>query len=94
MALKELIKSFLKSNGVIIKRYPEMDVARRRKLISENKINSIFGEGVAGHAYNVGSDQAISISDLAYLVRDILSPNKKVVFKNAKSGFMGRDIYI
>lgn len=54
----------------------------------------IFDEGVTGHAYNVGSDEAISISDLAYLVRDILSPNKPVVFKNAKSSFMGRNIYI
>lgn len=54
----------------------------------------IFDEGLIGHAYNVGSDQAISISDLAYLVRDILSPNKPVVFKNAKSSFMGRNIYI
>lgn len=54
----------------------------------------ILNEGVTGHAYNVGSDQAISISDLAYLIRDILSPNKPVVFKNAKSSFMGRNKYI
>ena len=47
----------------------------------------ILDEGVSGHAYNVGSEQAISISDLAYLVRDILSPNKPVVFKNARSSF-------
>ena len=54
----------------------------------------IFDGGVAGHAYNVGSDKAISISSLAYLVRDILSPHKEVVFKNTKSSFMGRNIYI
>jgi UDP-glucuronate decarboxylase len=54
----------------------------------------IFDEGVAGHAYNVGSDQAISISDLAYLVRDILSPSKSVVLKNSSSTFQGRNVYL
>jgi UDP-glucuronate decarboxylase len=54
----------------------------------------IFDEGLIGHAYNVGSDQAISISDLAHLVRDILSPNKSVVFKNTASTFKGRNVYI
>jgi len=54
----------------------------------------IFDEGVAGHAYNVGSDEAISIADLAYLVRDILSPSKPVVFKNTGSTFQSRNVYI
>jgi len=54
----------------------------------------IFDEGLPGHAYNVGSDQAISISDLAFLVRDILSPNKQVVFKYTDSTFKGRNVYI
>ena len=54
----------------------------------------ILDKGVPGNAYNVGSDQAISISDLAHLVRDILSPNKSVVFKNATSTFKGRNVYI
>jgi UDP-glucuronate decarboxylase len=53
----------------------------------------ILDKGVAGQAYNVGSDQAITISDLAYLVRDILSPQKEVVFKNKKS-YPGRNVYI
>ncbi|MEN5206730.1 NAD(P)-dependent oxidoreductase [Stenotrophomonas terrae] len=34
--------------------------------------------GMAGQAYNVGSDVGISIADLAVRVRDILSPNKPV----------------
>ena len=54
----------------------------------------IFDEGVTGHAYNVGSDEAISISDLAYLVRDILSPSKLVVFKNTVTTFQGRNVYL
>jgi dTDP-glucose 4,6-dehydratase len=35
-------------------------------------------QGQAGQAYNVGSDAAITISELAYLVRDLLAPNKAV----------------
>lgn len=34
--------------------------------------------GRDGEAYNVGSDQVISIADLAHLVRDLLAPAKEV----------------
>lgn len=34
--------------------------------------------GQAGHAYNVGSDAAITIRDLAALVRDTLAPSKPI----------------
>ena len=54
----------------------------------------ILDKGAPGHAYNVGSDQAISISELAHLVRDILSPNKPVVFRNTENCFQGRNVYI
>ena len=40
---------------------------------------TLLESGKAGHAYNVGSDEVISIANLAYLVRDILSPKKSVV---------------
>jgi UDP-glucuronate decarboxylase len=39
---------------------------------------ALLHEGKAGEAYNVGSDQAISIADLAYLVRDLVSQGKPV----------------
>lgn len=39
---------------------------------------ALLHEGKAGEAYNVGSDQAISIADLAHLVRDLVSPDKQV----------------
>jgi dTDP-glucose 4,6-dehydratase/UDP-glucose 4-epimerase len=39
---------------------------------------TILLEGSNGQIYNVGSDQAISIEGLAYLVRDTLSPKKAV----------------
>ena len=41
----------------------------------------LFGllqKGDAGQAYNVGSDEAISIRDLAYVIRDLLAPEKSV----------------
>jgi len=34
--------------------------------------------GKSGETYNVGSDEVVSISELAYLVRDLLSPDKPV----------------
>ena len=48
----------------------------------------------SGKAYNVGSEQAISIADLACLVGDILSPSKRVVFKNTATTFQGRNVYV
>jgi dTDP-glucose 4,6-dehydratase len=38
----------------------------------------LLEKGQAGQAYNVGSDAAISIGELAYLVRDTLAPGKPV----------------
>lgn len=38
----------------------------------------ILINGLSGQAYNVGSDEVVSISELAYLVRDIVSPGKLV----------------
>jgi UDP-glucuronate decarboxylase len=35
-------------------------------------------EGRAGQAYNVGSAEAITIAELAYLIRDLLAPGKPV----------------
>ena len=38
----------------------------------------LLERGRSGEAYNVGSDEAISIAELAHLVRDILAPEKPV----------------
>lgn len=42
---------------------------------------SILEGGKPGQAYNVGSDESITIADLAILVRDIIAPGKKVIIK-------------
>lgn len=39
---------------------------------------ALLEKGQAGRAYNVGSDQAISIADPAHQVRDLVAPNKPV----------------
>lgn len=39
---------------------------------------AILHGGIAGEAYNVGSDVVKSIAELAFLVRDTLAPDKKV----------------
>lgn len=41
-------------------------------------LDTLLQAGTPGRAYNVGSDEAISIADLAHLVRDVLAPAKPV----------------
>jgi dTDP-glucose 4,6-dehydratase len=50
--------------------------------------------GKSGEAYNVGSDQAIGIADLAYLVRDMVSPRKPVRILGKALGNAERNRYI
>jgi UDP-glucuronate decarboxylase len=42
----------------------------------------LLQDGASGNAYNVGSNEAISIADLAFLVRDLVSPEKQVHVKS------------
>jgi UDP-glucuronate decarboxylase len=39
---------------------------------------ALLERGRSCQAYNVGSDEAISIRELAYLVRDLIAPEKPV----------------
>lgn len=39
---------------------------------------TLLNHGKSGETYNVGSDQAVTIRDLAMLVRDLLAPGKSV----------------
>lgn len=57
-------------------------------------LNELLLKGSAGHAYNVGSDQAICIGDLARLVRDTLSPDKPVRILGAPDARQHRNIYV
>ena len=55
---------------------------------------TILENGKAGEAYNVGSDQPISIADLARLVRDILAPKKEVIINGQINSQQERNRYI
>ena len=50
--------------------------------------------GKPGEAYNVGSDRAISIAELAYLVRDVVSPGKPVRILGKAVGNAERNRYV
>ncbi len=61
----------VKGDGTPIRSYMDQrDLARWLCVLLE--------EGVSGQAYNVGSDQPITISELAHLIRNLLAPNKPV----------------
>jgi dTDP-glucose 4,6-dehydratase len=57
-------------------------------------LNCLLLKGRSGQAYNVGSDQAISISDLAKLVRDKLAPDKKIQILGLSDVRQNRNIYV
>jgi UDP-glucuronate decarboxylase len=61
----------VKGNGTSLRTY--MD----QRDLAEWLLTLLY-QGIAGETYNVGSDHAISISNLAYLVRDLISPDKNV----------------
>jgi UDP-glucuronate decarboxylase len=51
-------------------------------------------QGAANRAYNVGSDQAISIGELAHLVRDVVAPRKVVRVLGQANAGNGKNLYI
>jgi UDP-glucuronate decarboxylase len=55
---------------------------------------TLLYRGRSGEAYNVGSDEAISISELAYLVRDLISPSKSVRILGSPTNRNERKSYI
>jgi UDP-glucuronate decarboxylase len=57
-------------------------------------LNTLLHSGQAGQAYNVGSDQAMTISDLAHLVRDNLAPKKTVRIIGQASEHNFRNRYV
>ena len=55
---------------------------------------TLLEHGQSGCAYNVGSDQAIRIADLAYLVRDVVAPGKPIHILGKANGNNKRNRYI
>ena len=55
---------------------------------------TLLFEGKPGNVFNVGSDEVISISELAFLVRDVLSPGKPVKFLSQENRSISRNVYV
>ena len=55
---------------------------------------TLLDQGRPGEAYNVGSDEVVSIAELAYRVRDLLAPDKPVLIQGQGSDAQGRNRYI
>lgn len=55
---------------------------------------TLLKRGKSGQAYNVGSDQAFSIAELARLVRDIVAPNKPIRILGKVSDNNEANLYI
>lgn len=55
---------------------------------------TVLEQGRPGEAYNVGSDEVVSIADLANLVRDLLAPDKPMLIHGHGSDPRGRNRYI
>ena len=52
---------------------------------------TLLRHGQQGQTYNVGSNEVVSIAELAYLVRDVIAPNKPVrILGKAKIGTAGK----
>jgi UDP-glucuronate decarboxylase len=57
-------------------------------------LTTILERGKSGRAYNVGSDRAIDMAELARLVRDLLSPEKEVRILGVARGGGERQVYV
>ena len=55
---------------------------------------TLLDNGRAGEPYNVGSDEVVSIADLANLVRDVLAPHKAVCIQGRAGDAAGRNHYV
>jgi UDP-glucuronate decarboxylase len=55
---------------------------------------TILENGQPGEAYNVGSDIEVTISDLAHMVRDLISPQKRILVANQSTEPDFRNRYV
>jgi UDP-glucuronate decarboxylase len=55
---------------------------------------ALLEQGRPGEAYNVGSDEVVTIAQLAHLVRDLLAPGKAVEILGQSGQLRGRNRYV
>jgi len=93
-AIVNFISDALKKNEIIVK---SNGLARRTYLYQDDlaywlKVICLYGR--TGHAYNVGSNKVVSISELAYLVRDIVFPDGVVKILGSQKKDVKIDKYV
>ena len=83
-AIGNFIKDALKSDALIVKG----DGTQMRSYLYLGDlviwILALLVHGKSGRIYNVGSDKAISILELAHRVRDLIAPEKEVIVTGNK----------
>ena len=93
-AVGNFIRDAIQSNEIIV----NGDGSAIRSYLDQRDLIrwllALLEQGQPGEAYNVGSDQEISIKDLAYLVRDLVSPNKTVRILGKHIDRNGQDRYV
>lgn len=82
-AIGNFIKDALFEDSIIVKGDGEGVRSYLYQYDLAKWLLTILLEGMPNRAYNVGSDNAISIKDLSYLVRDVISPQKEVILEHS-----------
>ena len=92
-AIGNFIKSALDGSPIVIKG----DGSPVRTYLFQNDLAhwllKILADGKPGQAYNVGSDESISIRELASLVRDVLAPAATIMILGETQN-KHRDLYV
>jgi dTDP-glucose 4,6-dehydratase len=57
-------------------------------------LDKLLVDGKSGKAYNVGSDESISIKNLAYLVRETLAPTAQIIIQTTAEQDVLRNQYV
>lgn len=93
-AVGNFIRDALYNDSIIV----SGDGSAVRSYLSQDDLASwlmsILVDGLNGEAYNVGSDEDISIRELALLVRDLLAPDKPVCIKSNMPLSSSRSRYV
>jgi len=93
-AIGNFIRDALNGDAILVKGdgSPIRSYLDQRDLA--NWLISILVSGKNNQAYNVGSDQALTISDLAHLIRDLLAPGANIRFGSDASLGANRNLYV
>lgn len=93
-AIGNFVRDALWADQIVV----EGDGSPLRTYLDQNDLAdwlmTLLDRGRPGEAYNVGSDSVISIADLAYLVRDLIAPEKPVRILGKLDDAQARNRYV